>query len=153
MWEMKLTRLQSITSLTSCLFINLNLKKSFVMSSFKTYFVHLSNFINFWTLINLRHPRRFCETKKKELKRVKRKDSKYWTHSTKRHGTQNTYSIEIENERIVNYLFQMFVDPFCESFLLDCIAFICWGEKGERISQKRKNCISSVFFCFRWEGE
>jgi hypothetical protein len=38
----------------------------------------------------------------------------------------------------------MFVDPFCESFLLDCIAFVC-GRKNERgEGRKRFALVISV---------
>lgn len=92
----------------------------------------------------------------------KTKNDKYWTHSTRQTARHTKHIQHIEKEkweskRIVNYLFQMFVDPFCESFLLDCIAFIC-GERKRRIRKfialvLEGNKVDSVIVVIRCYSE
>jgi hypothetical protein len=88
-------------------------------------------------------PRLSCSRSKQNGSRLKGKE--------KRQTLKNTYeSLGVGGKkRIVNYLFQMFVDPFCESFLLDCISFVCGGR--EKNPRKRKNAL--IFGCWRKKSE
>lgn len=56
----------------------------------------------------------------RKLNKKKKKQRKA-THNIAQNYKKEKFKV---NKKIVNYLFQMFVDPFCESFLLDCIAFV-----------------------------